>query len=190
MTFLENEPSGLARETFLKHKERRAGWEAKAVPDRPIKLKGRFPQPNLIVNILDKSPETQPVQIKSEPEVQRDWLLVETRGERLKRFPPNFDRRIKMLAAEAFGVTVRDIEGPLRVVLFVWARHTSIHFCHQFTNLSGIEISRRHHKDNSVGIHALRTLPGRMRAYPWLCQTIVDLEARLWQEVAKWRSGQ
>lgn len=60
MTFLENEPSGLARELSLKHKERREGWASKAVPDRPINL--RFKNgidPDMVRRIEIKDVESQ-----------------------------------------------------------------------------------------------------------------------------------
>lgn len=157
-----------------------------AVPDRPIKLKGRFAQPKepvVMVTIVDNSPEPQPI------EVSRDWLLVDSVNYRREKVPPHFDRHIKETVAVAFGVSIEDINSERRQMLFVLARHASIVFCDQFTLLSMAEIARRHCRDHTVGIYAKRELPGRMCADAWLCQTIVELENQFKQEVAKWRAA-
>ena len=129
---------------------------------------------------LRRSPVTivepsRPVEIEVK-RPQRDWLVVTNNN----KFPPNVIHKIKKLVAKEFGVTIEDIDSAARTKDLLIPRHTAMYLCKIIALKSYPDIGRRFgDRDHTTCLAAFRRTEKRMRAYPWLCQTIVDLEASL-----------
>lgn len=190
---LECELTPTRFESHQAHIERRKRMASKAVPDVPIDLKrkGKVISPEIQKN----EPEPSPVEIEPVPPsvpdpltLPRDWLQVATLTSKADRLPPNMVQHIRRTVAREFGVTLAELDCQRRSKEFIAPRHVAMYLCKEMTLKSLAEIGRKFGgRDHTTVLNACRKMPGRMKQSPELCSQVVELQAKLEADIARWR---
>ena len=134
----------------------------------------------------------KPVVKPKAPAPIRDWLWPPQSENNLRanRLPPNIIPHIKSIVAREFLLSVNDIEAHRRIKHHVIPRHVAIYLCKTITLLSYPAIGRKFSgRDHTTIMHAVNKMDGKMHADAGICQRVVDLEAKLMQDIARWRLG-
>lgn len=119
----------------------------------------------------------------------RDWLLPN--NQKQDSYPLNFLHYIKQVVAGEFGLTpVEVLNSARRSHDIVIPRHVAQYLCKILTPKSLPEIGRAFGGMDHSSVHnAAKKMPGRMHTDADLCQRVVWLQAKIEDDLAKWRAG-
>ncbi len=120
---------------------------------------------------------------------ERDWLIVADINPRANKYPPKYLEHIKQVVANEFKITPVEIDSMRRTKNLFIPRHVAWYLCKQLTPKSYPEIGRAFGgKDHSSLVHAFQKISHRLRADAALCQTVIELQARLELDLERWRA--
>jgi len=175
----------------MRHIQRRLAMAAKAIRDdqgialkHPHGITGYQAEQNRLVAIsVAKEAKEDAIQTD-------DWLYADHIGPRDDKWPPKFINRIKKIVARNFNIEVIDLDSERRGIEIVVPRHVAIYLCKTLTLKSLPEIGRNFGgRDHTTILAGIRRNIKRMIASKEFCQTVIELQDRLEQDLADWRAN-